>query len=226
MKVMAYYRVSGKSQVDGDGFPRQQAAVSNWAEANGATVVREYREKGVTGEADWDTRPAFEEMLGDILGNGVRMIVIENLTRLARNFVVQDSILTFLASRGISLISVDTNSNVTEDIKADPMKRAIVQIQAVFSELEKRMIVRKLKAARDRKKQEDPTWTSGRKPFGHRPGEQATIDRMHELARKRPRPSNAQIGQQLDEEGRATRTGKPWAAETVRKILQRKERSK
>ena len=38
--------------------------------------------------------------------------------------------------------------NVTEAYLADPMKRALIQIQAVFAELEKSMIVKKLRAAR------------------------------------------------------------------------------
>ena len=228
MRVFAYSRVSGRSQAqDGkDGLPRQRQAIEAWAKSNGATIVEHFEEKGVCGENEWQDRPAFSELIGRILDNGVRTIVVENLSRLARAYVVQEHILLWLATKDITLIAADSGEDITAAVRGDPVKKLLVQMMGCLYEYEKNSLVRKLKAARDRKKAEDPTWTSGRKPFGHRPGEQATIDRMRELARKRPRPSNAQIGQQLDEEGRATRTGKPWAAETVRKILQRKERSK
>ena len=34
-KAFGYLRVSSESQVDGDGFPRQKAAIKKWADANG-----------------------------------------------------------------------------------------------------------------------------------------------------------------------------------------------
>lgn len=224
MKALAYYRVSGKGQVEGDGFDRQKAAVDAWAVMNGADIVGEFHEKGVTGEADWSNRPAFTEMLGLILGNGVRTIVVENLTRLARSVVVQDSILTYLASRNITLISSDTGEDITEAVQADPMRRAIVQMQAVFAELEKNSLVRKLKAARQRKKAATGK-CEGRKPFGARPGERDIIERMKVL-RAKPYPlSYAKVAKALNDEKHPTRTGVPWSSEAVRQILLRETKS-
>ena len=214
----SYLRVSGKSQVDGDGFPRQQAAVEAWAAVSGMTIVQEFRDEGVTGEADWENRPAFTDILGQILGNGVKVIVVENLTRLARNFVVQDTILTYLASRGVTLISADTGADVTKDIQEDPMKRALVQMQAVFSELEKNSIVRKLKAARARKKATTGR-CEGRKPFGHRDGEPEVLDRMKAL--RADKLSFGKIAKALNEEEQPTRTGAQWSPAAVRQILNR-----
>ena len=152
MKVYSYLRVSGRSQVGGDGFERQRVSIQVWAASAKAEIAGEYVEGGVSGADDCMERPAFQDMLGAILGNGVKAIVVENLSRLARSFVVQDSILTYLASRGISLYSADTGACVTDDIQQDAMKRAIVQMQAVMFELEKTMLVRKLRAARQRKR--------------------------------------------------------------------------
>ena len=47
-KAFAYLRVSGKGQVDGDGFPRQLAAVKAYAAAHGVRIVKVFEEKGVT----------------------------------------------------------------------------------------------------------------------------------------------------------------------------------
>jgi len=189
---------------------------------NGVTLVQEFREEGVTGEADWSNRPAFTEMLTAIMGNGVRVVVVENLTRLARSFVVQDTILTYLASKGVELYAADSGENITEALRGDPVKRAIIQIQGVFSELEKATIVRKLKAARERKKKETGR-CDGRKPFGSRPGEQEVIDRMKEL--RKTGMSFPKIAAKLDEEGRKPHQGGKWQPETVRLTLKRKTSS-
>lgn len=209
-----YGRVSGKSQVEGDGFPRQRAAVEAWASLNGVDVVGEFLEQGVTGDAEWGQRPAFSEMLSRIFSNGVKTIVVENLTRLARSFVVQDTILTYLAAKGVTLISADTGADVTADIQQDPMKRALVQMQAVFSELEKNALVLKLRAARQRKGSKE-----GRKPFGFREGETAVLERMRAL--HEAGFSYYGVARELNEEGLPSRSGKPWAQGTVMQILKR-----
>lgn len=225
MRCFSYLRVSGRAQVDGDGFPRQRAAIEAWATLNGAQIVREFVEEGVSGETDWDQRPAFQDLVGALLENGTRVVVVENLTRLARSFVVQDAIVTYLASRGISLISADTGEDITKAVSEDPMKKAIIQMQAVFAELEKNSLVRKLKAARVRKREAGHR-VEGRKPFGARKGEPETIRRMVEL--RSEGMSYRNIALALNEEGRPTRDGrkrkgKEWRGETVRRILAREK---
>ena len=222
MKCYSYVRVSGKSQIDGDGFPRQRAAIDAWAAVNGYALVEEFEEKGVGGDNEWEQRPTFSDMVGKILDNGVRTIVVENLTRLARSVVVQEHILIWLASKGIALYSADTGENVVEAIQGDPMRKAMIQLQAVMSEWEKNSLVRKLRAARQRKQEGDPNWSQGRKKFGFRDGEKATLARMNQL--RNSKLSFAKIAKALDEEGRSSRTGKPWSAETIRQILARKEK--
>jgi DNA invertase Pin-like site-specific DNA recombinase len=99
MKAFSYLRVSSRGQIDGDGFPRQRQAIASAASRLGIEIIKEYSEEGVTGEAEWANRPAFAAMITDILANGVRTIVVENLTRLARAYVVQESALILVAYR-------------------------------------------------------------------------------------------------------------------------------
>ena len=190
----------------------------------GVSIVREFREEGVTGDASWEKRPAFQEMLSAIFDNGVRVVIVENLTRLARAYVIADAILVYLAAKGITLISADTGEDVTEAMSGDPMKKAMIQMQAVFSELEKNSLVRKLKAARARKRAETGR-CEGVKPFGTLPGESEAIDRMKALRRKpigkAKRMSYAKIADVMQAEGYATRSGGAWKASTVQDILKR-----
>lgn len=190
----------------------------------GYEIVREFAEEGITGDSSWTDRPAFQEMIGTILDNGVRTVFVENLTRLARAYVIADAILVYLASKGITLISADTGEDVTAAMSGDPMKKAMIQMQAVFSELEKNSLVRKLRAARARKRAEAGR-CEGVKPFGNLPGEMDAIERMKRLRRKPvgkdKRLSFAKIADALEAEGFKTRSGKPWAASTVKQILNR-----
>ena len=45
----AYLRVSGKGQVEGDGFTRQLKAIREYAAAHDIKIVNVYREEGVSG---------------------------------------------------------------------------------------------------------------------------------------------------------------------------------
>jgi DNA invertase Pin-like site-specific DNA recombinase len=224
MKAFSYLRVSGKSQIEGDGFPRQRAAIDRQAKLMGATISTEYVEEGVTGDSTWSDRPAFQDMISAILDNGVRTIIVENLTRLSRAYVVQDAILVFLASKGITLISADTGEDITAAIQGDPMKKAIIQMQAVFSELEKNSLVRKLRAARQRKREETGK-CEGQKPYGFNAGEQDIIDLMRSMRRKPigqdKRMSYAKIAAELNARAIPTRQGGDWGMSSVKTILTR-----
>ena len=173
----------------------------------------------------WNKRPVFQEMIDEILGNGVRTIIVENLTRLARAYVIQDAIIVYLASKSITLIAADTNEDITAAFHGDPMKKAMIQMQAVFSELEKNNLVRKLRSARRRIREREGR-CEGRKPYGDRPGEPETIATMRQLRRKpigkARRMSFAKIASELDRLGIPPRLGDKWAASTVRDILNRK----
>ena len=85
------------------------------------------------------------------------------------------------------------------------------------------MIVAKLRAARLRQRRQTGR-CEGRKPFGVLPGEEAVLARIRQLYRKsrgRKRLSYGEIGAQLNAERLPTRTGRPWRAGTVRRILGR-----
>jgi DNA invertase Pin-like site-specific DNA recombinase len=94
---------------------------------------------------------------------------------------LQEQLVFHLAKHGVSVWSARTGQNVSEEYQADPMKRAMIQMQAVFAELEKNSLV-----ARMRRGREASGRVGGRKPFGFRDGEVETIKRMRQLRRRKP----------------------------------------
>jgi hypothetical protein len=88
------------------------------------------------------------------------------------------------------------------------------------AELDKTLLVRKLKRGREAKL-EASGGCDGRKPFGHYDGEQQSLDRIRQLRRKPrggERPSFGTVATALYKEAIPTRSGKPGTRATVQKI--------
>jgi DNA invertase Pin-like site-specific DNA recombinase len=105
-KAFAYMRVSHRTQVDDDGFPRQLAAIRSYAQAHDYTLSHVYREEGVSGTTELENRPALQDLLTALYSNGVHTVIIEKLDRLARDLMVQETIIADFRKKGIELISV------------------------------------------------------------------------------------------------------------------------
>jgi DNA invertase Pin-like site-specific DNA recombinase len=234
MKVYGYTRVSGQAQVTGDGHPRQIETIRSFREQHASlypAIRRIYSDDAVPGKVDADERPQFQAMLAECTGGDV--VIVEALDRLARSYATQEKLLSLLVSKGITLISANTGENVTEAFMGDPMRRALVQIQGIFAELDKNLIISKLSKARERIKKEgrregaklyspDPVLNKrveGRKPYGHRPGEQQILNLMLDMYIQGK--TVTEIAGVLNRAGRKPRTGERWHPATVGKILRR-----
>jgi len=211
-KAFAYLRVSGKGQVDGDGFTRQLEAIKRYAAAHDIKIGKVFREEGVSGTKDLENRPALSSMLTALYSNGTRLVLVEKLDRLARDLMVQETIIGDLRKHGFDLISV-AEPDLLQD---DPTRKLMRQIFGAISEYEKTMIVLKLRGARVRAKAKEGR-CEGAKPYGHFEGEAAVIERMKTL-----RASGMgfdRIAGALNAEGIKPRRGERWWGLTVNKIL-------
>ncbi|MGI8746554.1 MAG: recombinase family protein [Bryobacteraceae bacterium] len=212
VKAFAYLRVSGKGQVKGDGFPRQLAAIKAYAGANGVTILQVFREEGVCGARESLDRPAFTAMMAALYSNGTKMVLIERLDRLARDLMVQEATIADLHKHGFTLVSV-----VEPDLMAtDPQRVFFRQVMGAVAQLDKSNVVAKLRGARMRKKAVTGR-CEGRKPFGHREGEQAIIDRMKAL--RATGLGYDKIAEQLNIEGIKPRSGQRWWGRSVNNTL-------
>ena len=214
-KAAHYGRVSGKGQVKGFGLDRQRLITAEYAENNGLEIVVSYEEAYTGTEAD---RPRFIEMLEFVQEHGIKIILVESLDRLAREVMVQITLLAKLESLGITLISASTGEDVTASMRDDPMREALVIIQGVFAMLDKKLLVRKLRKGRQASKAKHGR-CEGVKPFGSLPGEETALGRIVEL--HKGGFSNPLIADQLNREGIKTRKGGEWKPGTVWQITKR-----
>lgn len=224
MKAFSYLRVSGKGQVDGDGFDRQRDAIAKRAKADGFDIVAEFIDAGISGTKDLDERPALSDLFAAIVGNGVRVVLIERADRLARDVMVGEILLSQFREEGVRVIESESGIDLTADDPDNATATLVRQILSVVSQFEKTSIVAKLRKARARKRIETGR-CEGVKPFGTLPGEDEAVARMKALRRKpigkAKRMSYAKIAAAMQAEGLATRSGGPWRASTVQDILKR-----
>ena len=168
--VTAYLRVSSQGQAleHRHGFERQEAACRTWAREHRRTVAAVYRDAHTGTEAE---RPAWERMFLEIVGEGTAgenpppsaaavnagngsprgnnigavVVVVESLDRLARDVIVQSVLIKRCIDSGVVLFAANTGENVCEAFLSDPTRKALLQIQGVFNQLEKERLVAKLR---------------------------------------------------------------------------------
>ena len=177
-KAFGYCRVSstGQSAEDRDGIPRQKEAISKYAAAHGLQIVQWFADS-ITGTSDLDDRPALQALVTALVDNGVKLVIVEKVDRLARDLMVQESIIKDFQRRGFEIVST-----MEPDLcSTEPTRILIRQILGAFSQYEKTMIVAKLRGGRQRAKAKDPSRHEGRKPFGSKAGEQEIVGRIFQL---------------------------------------------
>ena len=109
----------------------------------------------------------------------------------------------------------------------DPTRKLIRQVLGAVAEFEKRVLVLKLRAARERVRKRTGR-CEGRKPYGTHSGERVVIARMRQLRRKPVkgrRASFAAVATSLNGEGHRNRAGRVWSAQMVHHVLARAKSS-
>lgn len=225
MKAFSYLRVSGKGQVEGDGFDRQRETIAKRCKVAGIEVVREFIEAGISGASDLDSRPALSALFAAIMDNGVRLVIVERSDRFSRDLMVGEVLLAQFRDIGVKVIEAEDGRDITANDPDNATATLIRHVLAAVAQFDKAGIVSKLRKARARKRAETGR-CEGVKPFGTLPGESDGLAWMIHLRRKpvgkSKRMSFAKIADAMNETPHKTRSGKPWAPGTVKQILNRK----
>jgi len=217
-KVLAYYRTSSAANVGGDkdSLKRQAVAVEGFAKRSGYQVVETFYDAAVSGVDAIEERPGFADLLDRIEANGVRTVIVEDVSRFARDNYAHVVGLALLRERGVTLLTADGH-NLTDD--TDEMQEAMLSVMAVFTTMEKKRLVKKLKAARDRRSTELGHRVEGRKGYQETRPELVKAAKSLAHGNRKERLSLRAVSARLEEQGYTTGTGKPFSAEQVKRLL-------
>ena len=207
IKAVAYMRTSSATNTgdDKDSAKRQRAAIEAYAKRAGYKIAEGdwFYDPGVSGADPIDTRKGFNALLDRIEGNGVRVVLIEDASRFARDLMTQELGILSLANRdGVRVITA-SGDDLTDT--SDPMKIAMRQIAGAFAQLEKARLVAKLKGARERKRATGAK-VEGRKGYAEREHGAELIAAAHRLNDGR---SLRAISAALADEGYKASSDKP-----------------
>jgi DNA invertase Pin-like site-specific DNA recombinase len=212
-KAVGYIRTSSAANVgqEKDSEPRQRRAIEAYAKAAGYELVDWFSDPAVSGTDPIQDRPGFAALLDRIEGNGVRVVLIEEQSRFARETVVQEMGVVLLINRGVKLITA-SGTEMTDD--SDPMKTAMRQMVGALVQCEKSRLVAKLKHARDRKREETGK-CEGRKSYAEsRPEVVALAKQLREQGY-----TFKQIPDLLAEHGYTTKNNKLFAVSSIQAML-------
>jgi site-specific DNA recombinase len=138
IRAVIYLRVSSAGQVktdynaEGISIPAQREACLRKARDLGVTVIDEYVEPGRSA-VEMTKREAFQRMLARVRSQGdVDVIIIYQLSRMARNRYDDAIVMADLRKRGVTLVSA------TEAIDDTPVGQLMHGILATFNEYQSR----------------------------------------------------------------------------------------
>jgi DNA invertase Pin-like site-specific DNA recombinase len=198
---------------DKDSLARQRLAVEAYAKRAGYEIVDEFNDAAVSGADALDARPGFADALKRIASNGVRTIIVENASRFARDLIVAETGFRRLRDAGITLIAADAPNSFLDDT---PTSAFIRQVLAAVQELDRAMIVSKLKGARQRKRATGVK-VEGRKSYAEADRSRAAVERAKAL--KAEGLTLRQVAERLASEGHMTSAGTPYQFTAVGRMI-------
>ncbi len=224
MKLTGYVRVSTAGQADGLGLDVQERQIRSYAKGNRHRLVALHRDEGSSGTLDVVRRPHLAAALVDVSERRAGGLIVARLDRLARALTVQEAILARVWADGGIVIAVDAGE-IPRDDPADPMRTAMRQMVGVFSQLDRAMVIARMRGGRELKAQQGG-YAGGKPPYGYRAAggelveDDTEQDVLRDMRRLRQRGwSYRAIADDLNVAGVATRTGGAWHPTVVRRIL-------
>lgn len=228
MKVIAYLRVSTVKQVkDGYGKADQEKQIRAWCRQHNHKLVRIVYDDAQSGTLPAQERPGLLEVLKAIRGHEADGVIMRDLDRIARTLTVQEAVLAQLWKLGGRAYVVTSAEEIPQDDPDDPARTAMRQMMGVFAQLERAMIIKRMRNGRQAKA-DDGGYAYGAPAFGQKAEgralvtddtEAATVARMRQL--RAEGLSYRLIAAQLNAEGLKAKHGATWYPMTVKRVLDR-----
>ncbi len=218
--AVGYLRTSSQVNAGDKGSQaRQRAAIKAFAKQAGLTVVDWFYDQGVSGAVPIKDREQFGAMLDRLYANCCKVVLIESVSRLARDIEVQETAARVFREKGYELIPVDSPDLFTSD---DPggMRKLIRGMLGVIAAFERDGVVHKLKVARDRASKE-----LGRRVEGRKPVPPAVVKEARRLYRRSPktgrRRSYGAVARELAALGHFGPSGGPYFPTSIKRMVTR-----
>ena len=143
MKAAIYLRVSTDEQTT----LNQQIELLDYCKRNGFEVYKIYKDEGISGTKT--SRPALDEMLQDMRNKMFGAVIVWKFDRLGRSTSHLLQVLEELKNKDVRLIAtsqaIDTNT---------PMGKFFFTILSGFAEMERELIVERIRLGLDRAKKQ------------------------------------------------------------------------
>jgi DNA invertase Pin-like site-specific DNA recombinase len=210
VQAVGYVRTSSATNIgaDKDSEKRQRIAIERFAKRGGFEVVAWFNDPAVSGADPIETRPGFGALLDRVENNGLRVVLVEDASRFARDLIAQELGVLMLIKRGMRVITT-SGDDLTD--ATDPSRIMMRQIAGSFAQYEKARLVRKLREARERSGK-----LGGRKSYAEAQPETVALAKQ---LRARGL-SYRKIAVELAARRHVTGSGKPHIASAVQKMLE------
>ena len=142
MRAAPYVRVSTETQIENYSTEQQIERLEAYCKAKGWPIYKIYTDGGYSGGNT--NRPALTQLLCDIQGGDIDVVVVYKLDRLSRSqkdtlTLIEDSFI----KNGVDFVSVNENFDTST-----PFGRAMIGILSVFAQLEKDQITERFTMGR------------------------------------------------------------------------------
>jgi DNA invertase Pin-like site-specific DNA recombinase len=179
-RAVLYLRVSTIDQTTAN----QEHELRAVAERMGITIVKIYKDHGISGAKGRDKRPAFDKLCRDAARREFDMVMAWSVDRLGRSLQGLVEFLSELHALRIDLYLHQQGLDTTT-----PAGKAMFQMMGVFAEFERAMIQERVRAGLARAKSEG-------KRLGRPPIDQRTVCAIQSALKGKDRPGVRQIAAQ------------------------------
>jgi len=215
--AIGYTRVSTETQTEGFGLPIQRDAIIQLADTETLNLVTMFSDDGVSGKEDIGARVGLAKALDYLAEHPGTTLIIPRLDRLARDLMVQESVLADAWKLGAVVLSCSETERTycRPDSPDDPARTLIRQVLGAVAAYERAMI--RLRMTRGRRRLLDAQgWAGGPVPYGWECDAERAVLGHVAAARQAGRPWRT-IAAELNAARHVKRNGAAWTAQELQR---------
>lgn len=171
-KAVGYVRLSVANQEESSSIQNQKFIIECWGDQHQIPISHYYIDNGFSGKRF--NRPAFQDMIQDILTGKINCVIVKDLSRLGRDYISTGYYIESLfPTHGVRFVSVNDQFDTIDGITNQERpysSRIRVPITNAFNEQVSIEIKKKVEATLDMKAQHG-TFIGPRAPFGYQKSE-------------------------------------------------------